>query len=227
MGLKVRDSIKGNYKTACLVVLLVGLFLIGLNYLLNIFYKTINFNYQIRGIVTIVIIFIVFALLYLGYVNFFLKISRSEKGEVKDFINKPELFLSSFIILITTFLVFIIGSIFFIVPGVILAIMFSQAPYIAIDNPELGGLYALKRSVILMKGRKKEYFRYILYYLKPLLRACIVFILYIASLKITITHIYLVHILNVLLLSISIILLIDFSLIFETAKAVYYNKLIE
>ena len=78
-----------------------------------------------------------------------------------------------------------------------------------------------------MKGRKKEYFRYILYYLKPLLRACIVFILYIASLKITITHIYLVHILNVLLLSISIILLIDFSLIFETAKAVYYNKLIE
>ena len=142
MGLKVRDSIKGNYKTACLVVLLVGLFLIGLNYLLNIFYKTINFNYQIRGIVTIVIIFIVFALLYLGYVNFFLKISRSEKGEVKDFINKPELFLSSFIILITTFLAFIIGSIFFIVPGVILAIMFSQAPYIAIDNPELGGLYA-------------------------------------------------------------------------------------
>lgn len=227
MELKVKDSIKGNYKTSALVVLLVGLFFIGLISILNLIYITIHLNHHIRWIVTLIISFIVYALFYLGYISYFLKVSRGETGDIKALFNKPELFLPSFIILVSTFLAFLIGLPFLIAPGVIFVISLSQAPYIAIDNLEIGGFGALRKSIILMKGRKKEYFRYILPYLKYFLKTLIVFILYLVSLKIKTNHMYLVTILNILLLIISIIFFIDFCLIIETAKAVYYNKLKE
>ena len=51
-----------------------------------------------------------------------------------------------------------IGMIFLIVPGIIIALMFSQAIYVLADNPEIGIIEALKESVKITKGYKWEIF---------------------------------------------------------------------
>jgi uncharacterized membrane protein len=52
----------------------------------------------------------------------------------------------------------VIGFILLIVPGVILAIAVSMSFYILKDNPELGVIDVIKRSIQMMKGHKMEYF---------------------------------------------------------------------
>lgn len=51
-----------------------------------------------------------------------------------------------------------LGTMLFIIPGIIIALMFSQAYYILCDNNDIGIIDALKESAALMKGHKGEYF---------------------------------------------------------------------
>ena len=48
--------------------------------------------------------------------------------------------------------------ILFIIPGIILIFMFSQANYILAENPEKSSIECLKESIRMMKGYKFEYF---------------------------------------------------------------------
>lgn len=52
----------------------------------------------------------------------------------------------------------VIGMLMFIVPGVIISLMFSQALYVLADNPEIGIFDALERSCSLTKGYKWDIF---------------------------------------------------------------------
>ena len=52
----------------------------------------------------------------------------------------------------------LLGFILLIVPGVIFAIAVSMSFYILKDNPELGVIDVIKRSIQMMKGHKMEYF---------------------------------------------------------------------
>ncbi len=51
-----------------------------------------------------------------------------------------------------------IGFVLLIVPGIIVALMFSQAYYILKDDPQVGATDALKRSMEMMQGHKMELF---------------------------------------------------------------------
>lgn len=51
-----------------------------------------------------------------------------------------------------------IGTILFIIPGIIFSYSFSMAYYIINDHPEMTALEALKESRRLMKGHKMQYF---------------------------------------------------------------------
>ena len=59
---------------------------------------------------------------------------------------------------------FLIGVIFLIIPGIIIALMFSQIFYIMADDPETGVIDAFKKSVSLMKHKKLQYLGLILKY---------------------------------------------------------------
>ena len=50
------------------------------------------------------------------------------------------------------------GTLLFIVPGIILALMFSQVPYVFAENPDIGWKEAMKASVDMMDGKKWDYF---------------------------------------------------------------------
>lgn len=51
-----------------------------------------------------------------------------------------------------------IGILLFIIPGIIVELMFSQAIYVLADNPEISVMDALKESCILTKGYKGDIF---------------------------------------------------------------------
>ena len=55
-------------------------------------------------------------------------------------------------------LIVCIGCIFLIVPGIILALAYSQAEFILAENPDLSAREAMKKSRMLMKGNKWSLF---------------------------------------------------------------------
>ena len=59
---------------------------------------------------------------------------------------------------------FLIGFICLIIPGFIIALMFSQIFYIMADDPETGVIDAFKKSASLMKNKKLQYLGLILKY---------------------------------------------------------------
>jgi uncharacterized membrane protein len=56
------------------------------------------------------------------------------------------------------FFVCFLGTIFFIIPGIIFAMMFAQVPYILRDDENIGVIDALKKSASMMKGHKMQLF---------------------------------------------------------------------
>lgn len=59
-------------------------------------------------------------------------------------------------------IVVFVGSILFIIPGIIFYLMYSQASYIMMDEPEIGIIEAMRKSKDLMQGYKTNYFIFIL-----------------------------------------------------------------
>ncbi|MDO5446040.1 MAG: DUF975 family protein [Eubacteriales bacterium] len=55
-----------------------------------------------------------------------------------------------------------LASIFLLVPGIIVGLMYSQSDYILAENPELKATEAMKRSREMMKGQKWNLFKLIL-----------------------------------------------------------------
>ena len=51
-----------------------------------------------------------------------------------------------------------IGTIFFIIPGIIISFMYSQVYYIMAENPDISVLDCLRESARIMKGHKMELF---------------------------------------------------------------------
>lgn len=55
-------------------------------------------------------------------------------------------------------LITMLWSILFIIPGIIKALAYSQAPYIIAENPNMPVMEALRLSERMMKGKKWDYF---------------------------------------------------------------------
>lgn len=66
-----------------------------------------------------------------------------------------------------------IGLIFFFVPGIILALCYSQVPFVLKDHPELSAVQAMKKSREMMRGHKFDYFWLSLSFLGWILLACL------------------------------------------------------
>ena len=51
-----------------------------------------------------------------------------------------------------------LGCLFFLIPGIILALCYAILPYVLKDNPELSAIEAMKKTRQMMKGHKFDYF---------------------------------------------------------------------
>ena len=110
-----------------------------------------------------------------GFTVYFLYLIRNEDisytrlfDGFKDFLR---IFLTEFLVVLAV----LVGCIFLIVPGIILALMFSQVEFILKDDKEIGAVDAMMKSMKMMEGHKVELFLLILSFFGWFLLACITF----------------------------------------------------
>lgn len=152
---KAKDSLKGKYADAIIVILISAVlggisgFISGLGEGLEIF------SLQILGDI---ISFLVTALITFGSLSFFLKISRNEEVTYQELFSKTKMFVPYLLISLLVGIFTFLWSLLFIIPGIIAAISYSQSFLIALDNPDIDPMEAIRESKRLMNGHKMEYF---------------------------------------------------------------------
>ena len=84
--------------------------------------------------------------------------SERERISVQEMFPPLLTFIKSFAITLLTSLLTAIGIVFFIVPGIILAVCYSQARFIMLEHPEMSIIKCMTASRKLMRNRIGEYF---------------------------------------------------------------------
>lgn len=138
----------------------------GLTELQDAFYGVIesmpDVSYYSRGtfgIILSLLISIMSIPLAAGYTNHILRESRGEEIHVGSLVFGFRVMWKTFAIAIITGLLGALGTVFFIVPGVILILRWSLAVFVLVDNPDLGPIACLRESARLMRGNKWRLFK--------------------------------------------------------------------
>ena len=110
---KAKDSLQGKYKDA---ILTISIFLL-INYISGFTLGYIGVSEE--SIIPSLLSFVLSALLSLGQLSFFLKISRNEEVTYKELFSKANLFIPYITISLLTTLFVFLWSLLFIIPGII------------------------------------------------------------------------------------------------------------
>ena len=98
-----------------------------------------------------------------GLALFFLNIHSGNKLEIKTIFNPfKDVWLNSVLAYFMMIVIIIIGSILFIIPGIIASLMFSQVFYIIAEDNKIDPYNALVKSKKMMEGNKWKLFKIIL-----------------------------------------------------------------
>ena len=98
-----------------------------------------------------------------GLALFFLNIHSGNKLEINTIFNPfKEVWLNSVLAYFMMIVIIIIGSILFIIPGIIAFLMFSQVFYIIAEDNKIDPYNALVKSKKMMDGNKWKLFKIIL-----------------------------------------------------------------
>lgn len=154
---KAKKSLKGKYKDAIIMIVLLYLISFGVGVVLGtvcVFLRLEN----ILNILSQIASFIISGLLMFGYNSYFLKVSRDEEVSYKELFSKTKLLVPYILISLLTFVFVFLWSLLFIIPGIIAAIGYSFVYLVALDNPELEPMEVLKKSKEMMNGHKMDYF---------------------------------------------------------------------
>lgn len=95
----------------------------------------------------------------MGFLKIALKIYDEEQPDYSDIFSQFHLFFKYFAAVIIYGIMVFIGVIFFVVPGIILAIQFYFAFYAIIDK-EMGPIDALEHSAVLTRGSRWDIFAF-------------------------------------------------------------------
>lgn len=100
----------------------------------------------------------------IAIINIYLSIAANDAyaPELGDLFNHMKQFWLAFKVTFFTGLFAFLWSLLFYIPGIIKALSYSQAMYIAAENPEIGALEAINRSKAMMEGHKMELFKLML-----------------------------------------------------------------
>ncbi|MBR4898826.1 MAG: DUF975 family protein [Prevotella sp.] len=93
-----------------------------------------------------------------GLTVYFLDISRQNNPQYSQLFDGYKDFLRIILTYLCFGIAIGIGFLLLIVPGIIIALMFSQAPFILKDKPELSAIEVLSKSADMMKGHKMDLF---------------------------------------------------------------------
>ena len=108
-----------------------------------------------------------------GFTVYFLNLIRNEDIKYERLFDGYKDFVRVFLAMFLVLLAVVIGTILFIVPGIILALMFSQTEYILKDDKEISAVDALMKSMKMMEGHKMELFWLMLSFIGWFLLSCL------------------------------------------------------
>ncbi len=113
---------------------------------------------------TVVGSFVIAPAFSLAIVSIYLNIAANDayKPELGDLFKSMQQFWLAFKVTFFVGLFTTLWSMLFYIPGIIKAISYSQAMYIAAENPGIGALEAINRSKAMMNGHKMELFKLML-----------------------------------------------------------------
>ena len=158
-----KEILKGKYKNVMLPFLLATL-LLSLTQQQELYssaYESYGLNYVftfgslalfIQGPISI------------GLATYSLSIANEKEYSYTQIISAFKHFFKALILVLLFTVSFAIGILLLIVPGIFIALMFSQIFYITAENPQIGVMDAFKKSASLMKNKKLQYLGLILRY---------------------------------------------------------------
>ena len=152
-----KELLKGKYKNVMLPFLL-AILLISLSqsqdlysYVYDAYGKTYMFTIGsialfIQGPISI------------GLATYSLAIANQKDYSYNQIFTGFKYFFKALFLFLLFNILFLIGFIFLIIPGIIIALMFSQIFYIMAEDPETGVIESFKKSSSLMKNKKLQLF---------------------------------------------------------------------
>ena len=153
---KAKNSLKGKYSQAILVIIFMGIISGVVTGVIG--GATSNYSEQTSSFIVSVCSVIVTALFTPGYISFFLKISRNEEVTYQELFSKTKLFVPFIILEILVGIFTFLWSLLFIIPGIIAAISYTLTSFILVDNPDMKAIDIIKKSKEMMRGHKMDFF---------------------------------------------------------------------
>ncbi len=152
-----KEQLRGRWGLAIITVLVSNLIINSYN-----MFKGVDFVIEISENLTLTLSLI--SLIFGGVVStglskFLLNFTTNrEVPKFADLFSQFKIFFKALGLFILMGIAIILGTLFFIIPGIIVALMFSQAFYILAENPNKGIFECLEESSNLMHGYKWELF---------------------------------------------------------------------
>ena len=158
-----KELLKGKYKNVMLPFLLANL-LLGLTQQLELYSSTYE-AYGLSYVFTIgSLALFVQGPISIGLATYSLSIANEKEYSYTQIISAFKYFFKALILVLLFTISFTIGFLLLFVPGIVVALMFSQIFYIMADDPETGVIDVFKKSAILMKNKKLQLFGLVMRY---------------------------------------------------------------
>lgn len=141
------NGLKANFK---LFLLIGGIFLL-VSIAEKIVENILHSNDLLTPVITLAIKFILQSFLMLGSVHILLKIAKKKKAQIHDMFSLGYLLPNYIGATVIKYVLVITGFIFFIIPGIILAIKLQYTGFIVVDE-KAGPFEALRRSWEITRG---------------------------------------------------------------------------
>ena len=170
LKIRAKQQLSNNWLKAIIVIVIAFVITGFSSYLSDIYYEGI-WTYILMSIVT----FSISTPLELGQSIFFLNLSKNKEVKVSDVFLGYKNFIKVIGLGILINIIISIGLILFVIPGIILSIMYSQSYYILAENPNIGIIECLRESRLIMKGQKWNYLVLMLSFILWLLLTVITF----------------------------------------------------
>ena len=159
--LSARKTISGKVFSVFIAALLSNIISISISVLSSIVTSVKNTD-AVRSIFSVLGILGTIAqfFLYVGFAVYMLKLTGVGNEELSDVFSQKKNFVNILKTDIVVYLYIVIGLICLIVPGIIMALKYSQVNYVLAEHPEYNRKQAMDESAKLMQGRKGEFFMF-------------------------------------------------------------------
>ena len=152
-----KEVLKGKYKNVMLPFLLATL-LLSLTQSQE-FYSSAYEAYGLSYVFTIgSLALFIQGPMGIGLATYSLAIANQKDYSYNQIFTGFKYFFKALFLFLLFNISFLIGFIFLIIPGIIIALMFSQIFYIMAEDPSTGVIDAFKKSASLMKNKKLQLF---------------------------------------------------------------------